>query len=106
MYDGDSAWERILKALIGGGVAALIISLFLILWSISFGKPKKVKDQIVENIENSEYHLVNKIDEGKSVCLYNSELNRNEIWNENKHYAGYVLLVDGKEYEFSSEAGA
>ena len=70
-------------------------------------------NQIREPIENTEYVLqfrdehtvlsaggTIRMEFGKDAVLFNTETGISELWTENDNYSGYVIVIDGKGFEF------
>jgi hypothetical protein len=52
-----------------------------------------------EKIEDSDYELVEKRSNGSAV-IFNPSLDNYELYQQNDHYSGWVLVIDGIGYEF------
>lgn len=74
---------------------------------------KHIGSQIREPIEETEYkiqfrdeHLVlsetgaAQFEDGPEVVLLNTITGKEELWVERDHFAGYVVEIDGKGFEF------
>jgi len=72
-----------------------------------------IGSQIREPIEDTEYkisfrdeHLVlgakgvRRLEYGPDVVLLNTQTGISELWREKDDYAGYVIVIDGKGFEF------
>lgn len=54
--------------------------------------------QVRENIDEAGYKIICKVDDG--YYLQEVITGKAELWIENDHYAGYVVVIDGKGHEF------
>ena len=74
---------------------------------------KIIGSQTRERIEETDYivrfideHLVlsetgiHQLESGPVVVLLNKKTGGEELWTENYGFAGYVIVIGGKEYEF------
>ena len=54
-----------------------------------------------EPIEDTEYHIVKTWPEvSRGHVVLEDETGRRELWVKNDHYSGYVIVINGKGYEF------
>jgi len=60
---------------------------------------KRFGSQSREPIEESEYSLLRKLDQGE-VILLDKTNGHQELWSQNNNFAGYVIEIDGIGYEF------
>jgi hypothetical protein len=65
---------------------------------------KKVGSQIRESLRESDYKLVKK--SGKEAILQDKDDGHFERWVKNDHFAGYVVVIDGVGYEYTSRVPA
>ena len=61
----------------------------------------QIGSQHRETLQEAGYNLVSRNDE--CVLLENKDTKKLELWALNDDFAGYVIEVDGKGYEFVSE---
>ena len=60
---------------------------------------KKIGSQTRQKIEDSEYELVDIFGNGEAV-LKDKDTGKRELYQERDNFAGFVIEIDGKGYEF------
>lgn len=59
---------------------------------------KTIGSQKREILADTEYTLI--LLNGNAAFLLNNSTNKKELWQQNDHFAGYVIEIDGIGYEF------
>ena len=62
-----------------------------------------IGSQVRDRLEDTEYEFVQWQNMSESACLLNTLTGNFEEWVQNDDFAGYVIVINSKGYEFVSE---